>query len=382
MTLVAGSSTGKTRACWEAVQRLPPEWRLWHSIDPGYPDAALAEPPRVGPRTVVWVNEAQFYLALTDAGERIAAGLRELLRDRGRRPVPVPATLWPEYWATLPTTQAPRETDPHAQARALLAGTDTQVPDAFEGRDLDALRTAAGSDPRLAQALSNGDRGRITQYLAGAPALIERYRNARDTPGTGAVIEAAMDARRLGHGPLLRRAFLEYTAEAYLTDEEFDNLDDEWFEQALAYTEARCHGATAILTRTRTRKGRAPSGTSTYRLADYLEQHARRTRRVQCPKAPFWDAALDHAHTPTDWADLGHAADSRLRLRHAERLLGAAAGAGAGDIHVLQRLAGMRGDHTEAERLAHEAYDGALTGPDFYVLTRLTVRRENSGDRA
>ena len=32
--LVGGSSTGKTRACWEAVQTLPPEWRLWHPIDP------------------------------------------------------------------------------------------------------------------------------------------------------------------------------------------------------------------------------------------------------------------------------------------------------------------------------------------------------------
>ncbi|MEU0938073.1 hypothetical protein ACFXHK_38775 [Embleya sp. NPDC059267] len=45
--------------------------------------------------------------------------------------------------------------------------------------------------------------------------MIERYRKARDLPGTRAVIEAAMDARRLGHGPLPRHAFLQHAAEAW-----------------------------------------------------------------------------------------------------------------------------------------------------------------------
>ena len=42
--LVGGSSTGKTRACWEALALLrdqDPPWRLWHPIDPSRPDAAL-----------------------------------------------------------------------------------------------------------------------------------------------------------------------------------------------------------------------------------------------------------------------------------------------------------------------------------------------------
>ena len=83
--LVGGSSVGKTRACWEALALLrsqDPPWRLWHPIDPSLPDAALAELAGIGPRTVVWLNEAQFYLAPAEAGlgERVAAGLRELLR--------------------------------------------------------------------------------------------------------------------------------------------------------------------------------------------------------------------------------------------------------------------------------------------------------------
>ena len=89
--LVGGSSTGKTRACWEALGLLrerPERWRLWHPIDPSRPEAALREPPLIGPRTVVWLNEAQLYLDVTadGLGEEVAAGLREACGTRsGRR---------------------------------------------------------------------------------------------------------------------------------------------------------------------------------------------------------------------------------------------------------------------------------------------------------
>lgn len=63
--LVGGSSTGKTRACWEAVQALPERWRLWHPYDPSRPQAAADALAQVGPYTVVWLNEAQHYLLPT-----------------------------------------------------------------------------------------------------------------------------------------------------------------------------------------------------------------------------------------------------------------------------------------------------------------------------
>ncbi len=104
--LVGGSSAGKTRACWKALQLLrdrPEPWRLWHPIDPSRPDAVLHELVAVRPRTVVWLNEAQFYLDVpgNSLGEQVAAGLRELLRDPARRPVLVLATLWPSFWDEL-----------------------------------------------------------------------------------------------------------------------------------------------------------------------------------------------------------------------------------------------------------------------------------------
>ena len=105
-----------------------PGWRLWHPIDPSRPEAALRKLPTIGPRTVVWLNEAQFYLDVADGGlgERVAAGLRELLRDPARAPVLVLATLWPQYWDTLTAGD-----NRHAHARELLAGHDIPVPAAF-----------------------------------------------------------------------------------------------------------------------------------------------------------------------------------------------------------------------------------------------------------
>ena len=212
--LVGGSSTGKTRACWQALdllRGLEPGWRLWHPIDPR---GALAGLPGAGPRTVVWLNEAQRYLGPPDGvGERIAAALRELLRDRDRGPVLVLATLWPQYWDQL-TARPPEGADPHAQARELLAGHNIQVPAAFTDEHLRQLKKAR--DPRLAQAVAGSRDGQVIQYLAGAPELLDRYHNA--PPAARALIDAAMDAARLGMRPALPRAFLEAAAPGYLTD--------------------------------------------------------------------------------------------------------------------------------------------------------------------
>jgi hypothetical protein len=76
LVLVGSSSTGKTRACWEAVQPLASEgWLLWHPFDPTRAEAALENLQNVRPRTVVWLNEAQHYLGDKQFGERIAAAL-------------------------------------------------------------------------------------------------------------------------------------------------------------------------------------------------------------------------------------------------------------------------------------------------------------------
>ena len=332
--LVGGSSTGKTRACWEALEplRRAGEWRLWHPVDP---QAALAQLPGAGPRTVVWLNEAQRYLGPAGgAGERVAAGLRELLSDRARGPVLVLATLWPQFWHGLTARRASGD-DPHAQARELLAGHDITVPAAFTQAQLQRLSQAG--DARLAQAAAGAQDGQVIQFLAGAPELLARYRNA--PPAAAALIRAAMDARRLGMGIGLPEAFLEAAAPGYLTDAEWDALGEDWLEQALAYTKVPCKGVRGPLTciRPRPASSRAAgsgsrysdeqlaggqadiAGGPLYRLADYLDQHGRAHRKNQIPPAGFWAAAAGHTF-PGDQAALGDAADARGLYRDAAQL--------------------------------------------------------------
>jgi hypothetical protein len=252
--LVGGSSTGKTRACWEAITTsgaLLAGWRLSHPIDPGRPEAAAqALEEWVGPKTVVWLNEAQHYLLTPNPtlGERVAAGLRELLRTPSRGPVLVLGTIWPEYWATLTATLSPGIPDSHAHARALLTGTAIEVPDSFTDSDLAALDEQAATDPRLVEARDHAEEGQITQYLAGGPALLERYTTA--PPAAKAVITAAMDARRLGHSLPLPRSLLAHAAVGYLTTQQADDLDNDgrWVETALTYASQPCRGARGPLT--------------------------------------------------------------------------------------------------------------------------------------
>ena len=318
--LVGGSSTGKTRACWEALYLLrnqPDPWWLWHPIDPSRPDAALRDLPSIRPRSVVWLNEAQFYLdASGGLGERVAAGLRELLRDPGKGPVLVLATLWPQFWDTLTARPPAGQDDPHAQARELLSGRDIPVPAAFTAAQVQMLGTSA--DPRLAMAAAARD-GQVVQFLAGAPELLARYRHA--PPAAAALISAAIDGRRLGMGVALPLGFLEAAAPGYLTEDQWDRLDEGWPDQALDYTAADSKGTRGPLTPIRPRPSHdgTPAPSPACRLADYLDQYGRQTRRSIIPTTQFWTAAAIFA-APGDVGALARAAEARGLLRAAARL--------------------------------------------------------------
>ncbi|MFD8733394.1 hypothetical protein ACFV06_00555 [Streptomyces sp. NPDC059618] len=329
--LVGGSSTGKTRACWEALNLLRAQtqpWKLWHPIDPSRPAAVLAELTNLAPYTVVWLNEAQDYLAHDGLGEQVAAGLRTLLTDPKRRPVVILATLWPDHWSALTTRGTP---DRHAQARQLLNGHKIRLPETFTAAELTALNQQARLDPRLAEAARHATNGQITQYLAGGPVLRDRYEEA--PPATRRLIDVAMDARRFGAGPRIPLDWLAAAAPGYLTENEWEITSDDWLQKAIMYC-TYSDGGPAILTAVRTTTPRnqrirphspglpdATGGTQQplYRLADYLVQYGRRHRAEEIPPVGFWSAAAVHAH-PDDLTALGHAAVARGLYRDAAQL--------------------------------------------------------------
>ncbi|MFD9069809.1 hypothetical protein [Streptomyces lasiicapitis] len=392
VVLVGTSSTGKTRACWEAVQPLAERgWRLWHPFDPPPAKAALKGLPCVGPRTVVWLNEAQHYFGDRRAGERIAADVHHLLVQPERRPVLVLGTLWTDYSNQYTALPDPRAPDPYSRVRELLAGRTVTVPEAFDEQALAAAAILADEgDWLLADALTRARaHGRLTQDLAGAPELLHRYE--RVSPAAKAVLEAAMDARRLGVGLNLPHAFLTAAAADYLNATDYGQLTEDWAEAAFAELARPVHGKQAPLRRARPRPERRPPGPPptaapypsaagpVFRLTDYLEQHGRTIRRRLCPPASFWHAAYTYLTHPDDLANLTQAAQGRHRLQWTHHLRQRAAD--QGDTGALLHLAGRR--HMAGDRAGAEAlYQRAADLGNKEALHHLAQSREDAGDQA
>ncbi|MFJ9080677.1 hypothetical protein ACIRO3_36390 [Streptomyces sp. NPDC102278] len=395
LVLVGSSSTGKTRACWEAVQPLDAQgWRLWYPFDPTCADAAHEGLHQVGPHTVVWLNEAQNYFDDSRAGERIAAALHTLLTDPGRGPVLVLGTLWNEFADRYAAPPIPGRPDPHSRVRAILAGRILAIPDTFDEEALSAAAALAqDGDAVLEDALGRARvHGRLAQDLAGAPELLRRYENG--TPAVRALLEAAMDARRLGVGLRLPRSFLTEAAIDYLSDHDYDRRGADW--SAHAYTElARSvHGHQPPLYESTLRPVRRPDSPAPdtaivpalaapagplMRLADYLEQHGRLARAPLCPPASFWAAANTFLTRPEDLRNLAMAAEQRHRLQWADALRGKAAR--AGDTTALMEMAQdlrRARDWEGAELLALRA---AETG-EVDAWTLASWIREEAGDLA
>lgn len=371
--LVGATSTGKTRACWEALRALPPGWRLWHPISPGRAQALSDGLDAVAPRTVIWLNEAQHYLNTPgrDLGGQNASRLRGLLRDPGRAPVLVLGTLWPEHHTEF--TSGPGG-DRHAPVRDLLSGRVIVVPSTFSDTALADIRAVANQDERLQEAVSRAEDGQITQYLAGVPAVLDRYRTA--PPQVRAVIEAAMDLRRLDCGPALEATILEDAAAGYMTERQWDELPDGWFTDALAYvTESGpCRGARSPLYRTRPRAGqRVAASGRPLMLSDALEQFGRASRGGLAVAESVWQAVLAHGSGELrTW--LAAAAEERGLLRIALELLAGPARADSAEAwFAAARLLGGTGKLAVAlacfERAA-EAGDTVALGHAGDLLRR------------
>ncbi|MER7511564.1 hypothetical protein ABTX82_24890 [Streptomyces lavendulae] len=240
------------------------------------------------------MNEMQLYLdtPARAVGELVSAGLRELLRDSRQGPHLLLGTMWPEYWNRLTCHPGTGKEDAHPQARMLLADSDIPVPNSFFGESLDALRDAAESDPRLAESYRDGSSSRVraTQFLAGTPVQMARYRNAPDA--ARAVLDAAIDLRRFGQGPAIPSRLLAGAAAVAIGTDLLNGLDDDWFESALVYLLAPCRGVSGPLIRVRHFPGSPLPGQELFQVADYLEQVGRAARNSLFPSSAIVDVAL------------------------------------------------------------------------------------------
>ncbi|MEU7060292.1 hypothetical protein [Streptomyces sp. NPDC046197] len=396
LIVVGASATGKTRACWEAVQPLAEEgWRLWHPIEPARARALAAGLERVRARTVVWLNEAQHYLGDPLRGEDVVAGLRNLLASPERGPILVLGTLWPQYaewFMRLPAALVDDEAE-YRSTRHLLAGRMVTIPDAFDEEELYRARVIAQDDCLLADTLTRaGADGRVTQDLAGAPELLRRYVQA--PPACRALLEAAMDARRLGVGLRLPQAFLSSAAIGYLKDHEYEELAEDWEEAAYADLARPVHGRHAPLRPTRVRPDFHPASdvsrptppspqAPVVRLADYLEQWGSITRQGQCPPDSFWHAAHAHLARPDDLGELARAARALGLSLWAHHLSCRACEAGHPDaLYVLALTRQHCGDLAGAQALFQQAADAGDSDALYELALLLEAGKDLAGAEA
>ncbi|MFF7754123.1 hypothetical protein ACFZCP_33910 [Streptomyces sp. NPDC007971] len=336
--LTGESSTGKTRALYEALVALAPEHPLLRPAD-GEELVSLVTGGRILPGVVLWLNETQRFLYGT-SGEQAAVALQRCLqRQRGVLAV---GTLWHDpYWMELTRRGVPR--DPHSHARALLTGPLTnQIAVPSELVDDEHRRWFAlarrGRDPRMLQALDAGQAdGKVIQHLSGGPELLAAYDGG---PGRvfnhleHALITAAVKARRLGHRAPFTADLLIAVADGALTP----RLRDPNSGQALETLSSSARCALPALIEVRASMRAEPK----YVLADYLDQHTRARYQRDLGSPTLWEALAAHTTDPDDLDRLAKAAWERDFRKLALRLTMKAtlAGSHQAPVDLVRRLKG------------------------------------------
>jgi TPR repeat protein len=325
--LVGESSTGKTRAMFEAVRECLGDWSLVHPLDVSEL-LALAAPGALPPRCVVWLNEAQRYL--DDA--RTVTALRRILRGPG--PVVLLGSLWPGEWDRFVVHPKVGIRDAHRPARELLGlARRVLVPLALTESELKELDTPELRDPRWSTARqTSGGRHQVIQVLAGGVHLAQRYDHSADPYGR-ALVSVAMDVCRVGWRGPIPLALLREAAPGCLTAEERVVHDDQWWSTGLGHATSLYNGVSA-LTLVRTDEGMGEP--DSVELHDYLVQHGQVTRKTLPVPAATWEALIAHANRPDDRARMAENAYHRGLWRISAQL--AIVSARAGDLRAVYRV--------------------------------------------
>ncbi|MFI6921526.1 helix-turn-helix domain-containing protein [Nonomuraea spiralis] len=358
MLLVGGSSVGKTRSAYEAIRELMPEWWVLHPANIRQMEQ-VAEAVAAPIKLVIWLDELQKYLA---GPTGLGAGTVRALQRPG---VVMVATMWPEWYRlyTKQPTSGADFVDPFETAREVLKLADViHLDSRLSLSELERARTlATGGDRYWKAALESNDYGPI-QVIAAAPHLVAHWKGGGSY--SAAVLNAAIDATRLGVRSPLSANLLRAAAAGYCDPRERAAAPADWFEAALIYATQELQGAVAAL---------APVADSNvmgqiagYVVADYLQQYAGDARYSEAVPGTTWQALCDYLDRPEDQGSVGQRAYDEGLYRYAEPLLRQAADAGIRYaaftlVQLLDKLGrddelqvrADAGDENAAKRLVH-----------------------------
>jgi TPR repeat protein len=360
--VTGGSSTGKTRTCYEAVVRHCPDWTLLAPAD-GIELLDHIAVAMATPRCVLWLDDAEVCLD-SAAGPAAAAALRQLVLT-APHPAVVIGSMWTEYWAALTRVPQKSEPDEHRQVRRLLTriAVRVTVPNALTDDELRELP----DDPRLVAAarVSASDQ-RVIQTLAGGRTLVARVAEPEGVAGAygKAVLTGAMMVHYLGLRSPLPKSLLRTVAEPFVDVVEPPRR---WFAMGLSYATQPVRGIEAL----------ASTGADSYRLADYLAYHGQQTWTWPDVPEQVWRALATADADRSDLVRLALTAERLFLFRIAAQLYRRAAEAGdPAAMNRLGRLLNRVGHREEARRWM----DAAADAGDGDALYERAVALRASGD--
>jgi hypothetical protein len=304
---IGSSSAGKTRLLYEVLYRLRGDWPVLGPSN--VRELRVASRTLLSP-TVIWLDEFAEWLI---GGLSIEIVLH--LISAGHVLV---ATMWPERYHAARVHPSSHGPDLLARQRRILELADViHVDEHLSIVERSVAAALAVQDPRLEQALRS-PLG-MTQALAAAPQLLDRWRSA-PAPWIRAVIDAAIDCRRVGVRTPLTGDLLRAAANGYMSHAQRGRAPAAWFVEALEYATEELAGAASVLRPLMDEAGHYLG----YELADYLEQVGARARGATAVPAALWEA-LGGQVAESDRLEVSSEAQQRaLRLIALNLLLPAA----------------------------------------------------------
>jgi TPR repeat protein len=371
LLLTGPAAAGKTRTAYQLIHATLPDWPLLMPANAEQLTADIHRAP--AERLVVWLNETQNYLG--PAG-LTAASVRHILSSPP--PVIIIGTIWPDQYDTLTalpalgsasTADATTAPDLNRDTREILTilADRKDLPAGLTRAEQSRAEGLASRDPRIAEALTHADTATLFETLAAAPDLISRWLTAADPYG-GAVITAAVTARRCGHPQPLPPGILQPLAQAALTPAQRARATSDWFPAAVHWAREQLRGQAAPLTPQAT----VPGDIDGDNVSDILVQLATRNPDTPWHYIPdaTWLLLIDNA---TPQACFG-IADTAYPNRHAhrapitERALRKAADAGSLDAMFMLGLASQLPTETrQAEHWYRKAAADGHTAAMYYL---------------
>ncbi|MEU8166836.1 hypothetical protein AB0B97_10010 [Micromonospora sp. NPDC049004] len=378
LLLVGNSSVGKTRLLYEASRMMLPDFTL---LAPDLGDGelinAIADADFDLPPMIIWLDELQRFLEgpyLTAGHTPIAAtAIRKLLEAPS--PVVIVSTLWPEYARQLRSTEFDATHGFHrprypSALDVLESRRLTEISlDSFTLAERGEAARLAVADPRLLLALENPDYN-VTEALSGALEIVRRYE--RGTKEQRAIVDAAVDARRLGiQGPLSAKLLLD-ASRAYLPGH---YPDDSWFLVNLddLTSAARPQDrATAPINAITSPDRRTMLG---YSVTDFLLQRLSRQRAGQAVPRLAWEALTANIAGPYDQMRLADSAYEKGMAFHAESLYRKLTDAGTDNWQAARKLSLLLAAHGQIDELSTRADNGNIFAAEVLIGTLVSENR-------